>query len=380
MVELSTRKWEIGGNHYEKLGLKEFPVRVNWPSLIRQERVPIRRELTPRRGLPNPIRQVVPLISHIRSYPPYHSDLHPPSLSFSSTTQPSSQNTKLSHPSLSLHVVIMSWHRVQHTPSTASTQDCLSSLHSHDYELTPQCSFSFRRTSLYDRLPSASSPCELKSKVTLSHSHGCKLTNWWIEFHYPVRRPSTASKYTSNLARSRPPSASPNSLDHGHQVYLQTHSITACKFAQAWPPSASPISLDYSLQVHLQTPLITASKFTRSLPPRVSPNTLDYRLQVHLETRSITACKFTRSLPPSVSRNTLDYHLQVHLQSRSIMACKFTRSLPPSVSPNTLDYRLQVHLQTGSITASEYISKFTRSSFSGAPRIALKHRLQPVQI
>jgi len=49
-------------------------------------------------------------------------------------------------------------HRVQHTPSTASTQDCLSSFHSHDYELTPECSFSFRRASLHDRLPSASSP------------------------------------------------------------------------------------------------------------------------------------------------------------------------------------------------------------------------------
>jgi len=61
-------------------------------------------------------------------------------------------------------------HRVQHTPSTAytessihqvqhtpSTQDCLSSLHSHDYELTPECSFSFRSASLHDRLPSASS-------------------------------------------------------------------------------------------------------------------------------------------------------------------------------------------------------------------------------
>jgi len=49
-------------------------------------------------------------------------------------------------------------HRVQHTPSTASTQDCLSSLHSHDYELTPECSFSFRRASLHDRPPSASTP------------------------------------------------------------------------------------------------------------------------------------------------------------------------------------------------------------------------------
>jgi len=122
MVELSTRKWEIRGNHHEKLGLREFHVWVNWPSLIRQVRVPIRRELTPIRGLPNPIRQVLPLISHIRLYPPYHSHLHPPSLSFSTTTQPSSQNTKLSHPSLSLHDMIMSWHRVQHTPSTAYTE------------------------------------------------------------------------------------------------------------------------------------------------------------------------------------------------------------------------------------------------------------------
>jgi len=37
----------------------------------------------------------------------------------------------------------------------------------------------------------------------------------------------TASKYSSNIARSWPPSASPNSLDHGLQVHLQTRSITA---------------------------------------------------------------------------------------------------------------------------------------------------------
>jgi len=128
MVELSTRKWEIrgdGGNHYEKLGLREFCVGVNWPSLIREVRVPIRWVITPVCGLPNPIRQVVPLISHIRSYPPYHSHHNPPSLSFSCTTQPSSQNTKLSHPSPSLHDMIMSWQRLQHTPSTAYTDYCI---------------------------------------------------------------------------------------------------------------------------------------------------------------------------------------------------------------------------------------------------------------
>jgi len=45
-------------------------------------------------------------------------------------------------------------HRVQHTPST---QDCLSFLHSHNYELTPECSFSFRHAFLHNRRLSASS-------------------------------------------------------------------------------------------------------------------------------------------------------------------------------------------------------------------------------
>ena len=81
----------------------------------------------------------------------------PPSRSLSSTIQPSSQNTTLGHLLLSLLAMMMSGHRVQHTPSTASTQDCLSSLHSHYYELTPQRSFSFRCASLHHRPLSASS-------------------------------------------------------------------------------------------------------------------------------------------------------------------------------------------------------------------------------
>jgi len=86
MGQIIMRNWD----------LREFRVPVNLPSLIRQVRVPIRRVITPIQCLPNPIRQVVPLISHIRSYPPHRSHLHPPYLSFSSTSQPSSQNTKLS--------------------------------------------------------------------------------------------------------------------------------------------------------------------------------------------------------------------------------------------------------------------------------------------
>jgi len=388
MVELSTRKWEIGGNHHEKLGLREFCVRVNWPCPIRQVRVPIQLELTPISGHRNPIRQVVPLISLFRSYPPYHSHLHPPSLSFSSTTQPSLQNTKLSHPSLSLHDMIMSWHRVQHTPSTASTQDCLSSLHSHDYELTPECSFSFRRTSLHDRPPLASSAWEPQGKVTLSHSHGCELTHWWIESRHQARRPLTASKYSSNLTWSRPPMASPNSLDYGLQVHLQTRPVTAskCNSKLAWsqPPSASPNSLDRSLQVYLQSPSITASKciskLAQSQQRSVSPNSLDYGLQVHLQTRSVTASKciskLTWSRPPSASPNSLDHSLQVYLQTRLITASKciskLAQSQPPSVSPNLLDYGLQVR----TITAFKCISELTRSWPPSASLSSINHGLQ----
>ena len=353
MVELSTRKWEIrgdGGNHHEKLGLREFCVQVNRPSPIRQVQVPIRQVITPIRGLPNPIRHVVPLISHIRSYPPYHSHLQPPSLSFSSTTEPSSQNTKLSHPSQSLHDTIMCWHRVQHSLSTASTQDCLFSLHSHDYEMTPECSFGFWRTSLHHRLPSACSPWELKGKVTFSHSHGCEVTNRWIESHHLVRYSSTTSKYLSNLNRSRPPSASPKSLDYSLPVRPIMASKCISKLAQLQPPSLH----DHGLQV------------------------------AYLQTRSITATKCIPNLAQSGPPSSHEHGLQVHLQTPSIMIweciSKFTWSRPPSVSPNTLDFRLQVHLQTRSITALEYISEFTQSSVSGAPRIALKHCLQPVQI
>jgi len=179
----------------------------------------------------------------------------------------------------------MSWHRVQHTPSTASTQDYLSSLHSHHHELTPECSFSFRRTSLHDRPPSASSPWELKGKVTLSHSHGCDLTNWWIEFPHQARCPSTASKYFSKLTSSRPPSASPNSLDHSLQVHLQTRSITATKCISKLPWLRPPSSHDHGLQVHLWVHSILVSKFisefTRFRPPSVYLNSLDHGLQVH---------------------------------------------------------------------------------------------------
>jgi len=186
---------------------REFCVRVDRPSPIGQVRVLISYVITPIRGLPNPIRQVVPGISRIRSYSPYRCHLHPPSLSFSSTTLPSSQNTKLSHPSLSLHAIIMSQHRVKYTPSTTYSKYCiirrttvsrsqpvshlsadlivLNSLHYNDYQLTNEYSLSCSRTSLPN--------CRLQ----IDHLQVL------IEF-----RSLMASKCLSKLARSRPPSVS----------------------------------------------------------------------------------------------------------------------------------------------------------------------------
>jgi len=94
---------------------REFSVQVNLPSRIWQVGVLIRQVITPIQGLLNPIRQVILLISHIFSYPPYRSYLHPPSLSVSSTLLPSSQE-----------------HKVK---SSLSISPC------HDHELPPSASY-----------------------------------------------------------------------------------------------------------------------------------------------------------------------------------------------------------------------------------------------
>jgi len=123
----------------------------------------------------------------------------------------------------------------------------------------------------------------------------------------PAHFPSTASKYSSNYARSRPASVSPDSLKHG----LEVSTIIACKFI-------SPNLLDHGLQVSLQTRLITISEcipmFTRSRPPGVSRNPLDYRLPVNLRSHLITASEYisgvTRSLFSGAPRIPLKHRLQ----------------------------------------------------------------------
>jgi len=111
-----------GGHHHEKLGLKRI-------SCVSQLIIPDTAGTCPdpacnytdtRSSQPNQASCTPDF-----SYPLVSStsfSFSSPSLSFSFTTLSSSQNTKLSHPSLSLPAMIMSLHQVQHTPSTAYTE------------------------------------------------------------------------------------------------------------------------------------------------------------------------------------------------------------------------------------------------------------------
>ena len=154
MGEIVMRNWD----------LREFRVWVNLPFLIWQLLLPIRLGKIPIRGHLNPIGQIVPLTVHIRSYPSYCSHYHSLSrfLYHHRRTQRLLIPLYLSMP--------WSWvntehgiHHVQHTLSTAYTQDCLSSLHSDDWELTPKYCFSIGPASLHDRPPALDQTSKVKS-------------------------------------------------------------------------------------------------------------------------------------------------------------------------------------------------------------------------
>jgi len=115
-------RWEEIENHHEKLGLGELHVQDNLPFLIQQVQLPIKCKIHQyevfkiQLGMlyrwflaSSCILHMIPIMK------PHHT--------FSSTTLPSLQYTKLAHSSQSLHSIIMSLHWVEHTPSTAYTED-----------------------------------------------------------------------------------------------------------------------------------------------------------------------------------------------------------------------------------------------------------------
>jgi len=172
MVDLRTRKREMrgdGGNHHEKLGLKRISCASQFtiPDMAGTSPDPACNYTDMRSSQPNQASRTpdfsYPLVSStsVSSSSPISLLLVHNSTIIAEHKVKSSPSISLCHDhelTLSTAYTEYSIHRVQHTPSTASTQDCLSSLHSHDYELTPECSFSFRHASLHNRPPSASSP------------------------------------------------------------------------------------------------------------------------------------------------------------------------------------------------------------------------------
>ena len=208
----------------------------------------------------------------------------------------------------------------------------------------------------------------------------------------------SAYRCISEFLESGPLSQSPNWLNRGIQVHLQSHLITTSKQTSQFH--------DYGCQMHLQTCWFTASKciskHAKSWPASVSPIWLDKGLKVHLwviwspspseslsslyhdlpvcrkthlnmaskciskvtwlqpaslslsnlisASRSIF--KLTRSWPPNrslsstwswppiSSRSSLHHCLHVHFRVHLI--------LPPSLFPNSLDHAIQVNLRSRS--------------------------------
>jgi hypothetical protein len=162
-----------GGNHYEKLGLKIISCasQLTIPATAGTSPDPACNYTDTRSSQPNPASHTpdysYPLVSpSFSSSSPISFFLVHDSTIIAEHKVKSSLSISRCHdhelaPSIAYTEYIIhrvqytpsiayteySIHRVQHTPSTASIPDCLSSLHSHDYGLTPECSFSFRRAS-----------------------------------------------------------------------------------------------------------------------------------------------------------------------------------------------------------------------------------------
>jgi len=167
----------------------------------------------------------------------------------------------------------MSYHQVQHTPSTASSYDGMSPAPS-------QSLISHRSLDLF--------------VLNCLHSHGLEFDQW-IESQLP------STPFSWYTASSLP--------------------TTRCISKLAWsrPPSASPNSLYYVLEVPLQSPLIIASKciseFNWSWSPSVYATFLAHGLQVRMIMASMCICKLAQWQPPS-SRdqwppNSFDYGLPI---------------------------------------------------------------------
>jgi len=266
-VELRTRKRETRGdgeNHHEKLGLKRISCasQLSIPNTAGMSPDPVCNNTDRRSSQPNQASRT-PDFSYLLVSSTSVSSSSPISLLLVHNSTIIAKHKVKSSLSISpchdheltlkysilrvQHTPSRALHPVQHTPSTASTQGGVSSYHSHDYESTPECSFSFRCTS--DTIDHHQPALHESSKV--SHI----VTFPPLRVNNPMNRASAPG--TPSIDRL--------------QVLVQSRSIIASKciseLAPSWPPSVSPNSLDHSLQVGT----LMASKC-------ISPNLLHHGL------------------------------------------------------------------------------------------------------
>jgi len=191
------RNWDI----------REFRGRLNWPSPIQQVRVPILWVISRLWRYPNHIKQVILLISHSHSYPPYCSQLYPPFIFFLSTTlstlqehtHKSSLSISPSHDhELTLSAAYTEYyiHRVQHTPCTAYTMYSI-----HRVQHTPCTAYT-----VYSIHRVQHTPCTAYTVYSIhrvQHTPCTAYTEYSI--HPALYTPSTAyTKYTIHWVQHTP--------------------------------------------------------------------------------------------------------------------------------------------------------------------------------
>jgi len=145
---------------------------------------------------------------------------------------------------LYLHVNIISWHRVPHTLSTASTKGCLMSLYFQNYKRTSECSFTFCGASWNNQSPAAHAHCELKDTVISLYSNSCALTNQSMKSLHMACHLWTPSTYRSTKNFVWHPGL------HNPRVHVHQHTGSIM----------ASYSLDHMLQPDFQSHSNTASK------------------------------------------------------------------------------------------------------------------------
>jgi hypothetical protein len=125
--------------------------------------------------------------------------------------------------------------------------------------------------------------------------------------------------------------------NHGIQVHLQRHMITASKLVQSCPPMLH----DHCLQVYFQSHLNQAPIVPQSSTRRASPHLLDYYPSVHLCVHSIIAFKCILKyawLPPvSACSNLFNHGLKVYLRVYSVVLCRSSFAFSQALTATSSD-------------------------------------------